>query len=107
MVASPYSDWSISPLKDRIGSKDGQSKLYIQYTRVRADVFVHFAIGPAASHNPPTELQLLREIKGFGVLATEAASNKQDPWHLGVMVCGPLSQQTKAQWDHFSVDYSE
>jgi hypothetical protein len=79
----------------------------LQYTRVRADVFVHFAVGPAASHNPPTELQLLREIKGFGVLATEAASSKEDPWHLGVMVCGPLSQQTKAQWDHFSVDYSE
>jgi regulation of enolase protein 1 (concanavalin A-like superfamily) len=107
VVAAPYSDWSILPLKEKIGSNEGESKLYLQYTRVQADVFVHYAISNKVTKDPPAKLQLLREMKGFGVTASNAAPNKQDHWHLGVMVCGPLSERTEAQWDNFSVDYTK
>lgn len=108
-MATPYSDWSILPLAVKIGSKQGTSKLYIQFTRVGADVFVHYALSSSKStEGPPSTLQLLREIKGFSALATDAATtHKEDPWHVGVMVCGPLSEKTEAQWENFTVDYEK
>lgn len=107
-MSTPYSDWSIVLLTDKIGSKQDTSKLYIQFTRVGADVFVHYAVSSLKiTEGPPPKLQLLREIKGFSALATEAAKNKEDPWHVGVMVCGPLSEQTEAQWENFTIDYEK
>ncbi|UZJ53728.1 hypothetical protein CBS101457_003048 [Exobasidium rhododendri] len=109
VVAAPYSDWSISPLTQSIGSKPGESKLYIQFTRAKADLFVHYAVADAASQGPPMHLQLLREIKGFAVLPSPSTSSSEedsDAWHVGVMVCGPLSEATVGQWEYFSVDFS-
>jgi regulation of enolase protein 1 (concanavalin A-like superfamily) len=108
VVAAPYSDWSISPLAKRIGSKEEEAKLYIQFTRTKADIFVHYALSSSITETPPKELQLLREIKGFAAArAEEAKSSLQGSdysWHLGVMVCGPLSESTEATWDNFSLE---
>lgn len=103
VVAAPYSDWSISPLDTKIGRQAGESKLYIQFTRSQADVFVHYAVSDVnTNQNPPNKLQLLREIKGFAVLSSAATSTD---WHVGVMVCGPLSNSTEGQWEDFTLEY--
>jgi len=80
----------------------------MQFTRAQADVFVHYAIGDNADTAPPSELQLLREIKGFAVnpaSSSSSASSPDDVWHLGAMVCGPLSESTEGQWENFTLNY--
>ena len=76
----------------------------MQFTRAGVDVFVHFAIAEAVSDSPPKSLHLLREMKGFASLARTQGAVQGQPWHLGVMVCGPLSESTRGEWENFSFD---
>lgn len=85
--ANPFSDWCLTPMPD------DHDKVRIQIEKKGSDLFIHYTY-------PDERTYLLREVKGFC-----PATGPQD-WWLGVMVCGPKSQQTSGTaWDlQISVD---
>lgn len=73
----------------------------MQFARQGDDIHVHYLLSDQVTDTPPEKLQLLREIKGFAVNAEKAGARRGQNWHLGVMVCGPGSKETRGEWHNF------
>lgn len=62
----------------------------------------------APNHVPDKkDLVLLREVKGFDQFLADGSRPSQETWRVGVMTCGPMSQQTKAVYSGFHFAYTE
>ena len=101
VVTDPFSDWSTSPSPHPMAERYW---LYAQVSRVGPDVHCHWHLQRGTADGPParvpeeSELVQAREVRGFALSAAE------EPWHVGIMACGPLSEQTRATFAHFQLD---
>lgn len=91
VVAAPVSDWGLFPVPEPIKKKEGHW-LYVEAKRTDADIIISYAIG-SPDQDPPKHL--MREVKGF-------AKDLGTPWHVGVMTCGPKSEETVSTFHHFT-----
>lgn len=96
VVAAPISDWSLFPVTKAITKEDG-NWLYIEAKRTGADIILSYAIG-SPKDKPKTHL--MREVKGF-------ARYLNKPWHVGVMTCGPKSEETVSNFHNFTFSHDE
>lgn len=84
MSANPYSDWCLTPRPDE------HDKVWIELHKDGADLFIHYSYDGK-------RIYLLREVKGF------CADSGPQEWWLGVMVCGPKSEQTSGTATDFKI----
>lgn len=81
-----------------MSKKEGEW-LYIEAKRTGADIILSYTIGsPDQTSGRPTEdhqKHLMREVKGF-------AKDTGKSWQIGVMTCGPMSEETISTFHSFT-----
>lgn len=95
MASNPYSDWSFHTSPHEVNrQEDGKNwKLYIEIKGTGADLILGYTLSQTVHDNP--KITPMREVKGF---ITDVK-----PWIVGIMACGPQSDQTSGSFYNFSV----
>lgn len=86
------------PVPSKVSDEQG-AWLYIEAKRTGADIILSYSIGsPDQSTGRPInddQKHLMREVKGF-------AKSSGKPWQIGVMTCGPMSEETISTFHSFT-----